>query len=647
MGRTRIEQTSFAGGELSPALYGRVDLPTYGAGAAKLSNVIVLPQGGVRRRPGLAYVDTTTGNQPARLVPFSFNDEQSYLLVFTPGQMAVYADDMKVATLAGEALADLSADVIAAMDWTQSSDVLILVHPDMAPLEISRIDESTWQGKTITLKNIPTYAYGDITQANPAANLTPSAVTGSITLTASAGVFTADHVGQLVDMAGGQVFIKAFISTTKVQGDVRIELADTGAAISGNWTLETGYEPVISPARGWPRTVTFFQGRLVFAGLKNRPQTMLMSRVGDFYNLDPGTAGDADGVDITIDDDRVNAIGHVFPGRSLQLFTSGGEFTVTTSDGVGQVLTPQNVVIERASFHGSNRVRPVSVDGATLFVEGSGTVIRQFVYDQTEQAFSSEDITLMSAHLLTGIVSMGLRNTTAADGANFLYAVNTDGTVGVLNTLRSQSLQAWSQFTTQGAFEGVAVVERVVYFLVRRTVAGQSVHFIERLDEAYLMDSALKKSSTTPATAWGGFDHLEGLTLAVHGDGYNEPEAVVSAGTITSLDAVRSLEAGLGFLCQVQTLPLEPPYGLGKNKRLISAALLLKGCGPLRVTGGMVSTTPSFTHFGQGVLDASAAGFSGWLTVYLGGVGRQVQVAVSQPVPAPFELLSAVFELSF
>ncbi len=72
MGRTVINQTSFASGEISPSLYGRVDRDIYFNGAAKLRNVYVAPLGGVIRRPGTKYIENTTTNQKCRLLPFQY-----------------------------------------------------------------------------------------------------------------------------------------------------------------------------------------------------------------------------------------------------------------------------------------------------------------------------------------------------------------------------------------------------------------------------------------------------------------------------------------------------------------------------------------------------------------------------------------------
>ena len=127
MSVVRIAKTSFASGEIGPAMLGRVDLRAFENGARTLRNVIVQPSGGVTRRPGLAHVAVLPG--PARLVAFEFNTEQAYLLALLDGELRAYRDGVQVASLA----TPWTAAQIGQVAWTQSADTLLVVHPDVPP----------------------------------------------------------------------------------------------------------------------------------------------------------------------------------------------------------------------------------------------------------------------------------------------------------------------------------------------------------------------------------------------------------------------------------------------------------------------------------------------------------------------------------
>ena len=91
---TNVIQTSFAGGELSPTLFARVDLNKYHVGAARLLNFFVDYRGGASNRPGFELVGRVyNSNKAVRLIPFQFSVIQNYILEFGDLYMRVIKDD--------------------------------------------------------------------------------------------------------------------------------------------------------------------------------------------------------------------------------------------------------------------------------------------------------------------------------------------------------------------------------------------------------------------------------------------------------------------------------------------------------------------------------------------------------------------------
>ena len=85
--------TNFTAGEISPRVYGRVDLAKYQNGARELTNMTVLPQGGARKRGGTLQVSAVKNNDPdAILVPFVFSTTQAYMLEFGVGYIRFFKD---------------------------------------------------------------------------------------------------------------------------------------------------------------------------------------------------------------------------------------------------------------------------------------------------------------------------------------------------------------------------------------------------------------------------------------------------------------------------------------------------------------------------------------------------------------------------
>lgn len=88
---TTISQRSFSGGELAPALYARVDVAKYGTGLRTLRNMFVRKHGGVSNRPGSQFIaEVKDSSRTVRLIPFVFNNEQTYVLEFGHQYMRVH-----------------------------------------------------------------------------------------------------------------------------------------------------------------------------------------------------------------------------------------------------------------------------------------------------------------------------------------------------------------------------------------------------------------------------------------------------------------------------------------------------------------------------------------------------------------------------
>ena len=117
-------QTSFNSGVLDPRLAARTDLKQFYQGAAVAENVVTMPQGGIKRRPGMKYVDDTQSWGEARLASFAFNVEQTYLLVFTNNRISVYKDDVFQANIT----TTYTTAQLFDLQWTQSADTMIIVH---------------------------------------------------------------------------------------------------------------------------------------------------------------------------------------------------------------------------------------------------------------------------------------------------------------------------------------------------------------------------------------------------------------------------------------------------------------------------------------------------------------------------------------
>jgi len=444
----------------------------------------------------------------------------------------------------------------------------------------------------------------------------------------------------------GRVRVTEYVSDTSVKAYVEIPFFDTSALTSGEWELEYGYEDAWSADRGYPRSVTFHEGRLFFGGLKNRPSTLYGSRVADFFNFNPGESLDDAAVEATLDTGTFNAIVDIYSGRHLQIFTTGAEFYVPQT--LDNPITPSNLIVKQQTSFGTRPgVRLQNVDGATLFVQRQGKSLQEFIYSDAVQAYTSAKISLLSSHLLKSPSEMAVRVSTSTDEGDRLLVVNDDdGSIACYTLLRSQNVIAPSEWTTDGEFINIGVDVDDIYTVVKRTVNSADVYYVELFDADTLLDSA----KTGGAAASVTMDHLEGETVKIIRDGIIETDQTVPATPFTvtfSTAATTSHQVGLNFTPEVKTLPFEPnlPSGSikGFKKRILEVNAELFETQSLTIDGKLVP----FRQFGTGVFGGAVPEYTGIKTLpSMLGYTYDGQVTIGQEVPLKMTLLGIDYKVS-
>ncbi len=612
-------KTSFAAGELSPELLGRGDLRAFENGARRLRNVFLQPTGGVTRRPGLRHVAALPG--AARLIPFEFNTEQTYLMVLTDGALRVFQGDAVLATLAGP----WTAAMLPQIGFTQSADTLLLVHPQMPPQRVTRTTAG-WTIAPWAFVREPFFRF-----AAPDITLAPSATTGTVTLAASAPAFLATHADTRFRIADKRLRILSVASPTQATATVEDTLA--GTAPTADWE-----EAAIGPARGWPVTCCFHQERLVIGGTRDLPNRLMLSRTGDLFDFDPGTGLDDEAIAFGLVSDQVNAIRGVFSGRHLQVFTSGAEWMVR-----GDPLTPASIQLDRQTRVGSpvdRLVQPVDVDGATVFVARGGQGVHEFAYAEVGEAYQANDLAILARHIVKAPLSMAYDQR-----LRLLHLVMEDGALGTLTLYRAEQVTAWTRQETAGAFRAVAESEGTVWAVTERDGAFA----LERFEPGLGVDAALTGTASAPQDVWSGLAHLEGREVAVLADGAPRAPLVVADGAITLDPPAVSVQAGLPFAHEVEPLPQDvAASGAATGPlRLVTVTFRLLETAALEVDLGRGAQPVPFRRLDTALLDAPPAPFTGDVT--LRGLGwRRDRLRplwrVAGAAPLPMTLLSVTTE---
>jgi len=592
MPKAAFIQTNFTAGELSPRLEGRVDISKYFNGVLTLKNMIIHPHGGTTRRGGTKHIaNAKTGTKKVRLIPFQFSVTQAYMLEFGENYIRFYRDDQRIggggfgsgfsSGFAGSAsIVEVTTTYLESelfeIQFAQTADILYIVHPNHKPAKLSRTAVDVFSLADEVFLNGP-YQDENLTTTT----ITPSAVTGTITLTASASLFASTDVGRTVriDESGGFGFaeITVFTSATVVTALVKDNFVSTTARTT--WRLGA-----FSDTTGFPSTVAFFEDRLMYAATTLQPQTVWGSQSNIYNDFSPG-ANDSDAVTYTIASDQVNVIRWLSPGKSLTIGTVGGEFLMSASTR-DEAITPANIKIIRQSEYGGAYIMPVRSNGVVLFVQRSTKKIRQFIYQFESDAYIAPDLTLLSEHITDeGIVEMDYQR----EPDSIIWSIRKDGTLLGMTFERDQEVVGWHRHVlggvsdvsgTQAQAESVGVIPSggrdEVWISVKRFINGVEVRQIEVITEGRKSVNALDGDdffvdagelfSGAPTFQISNLDHLEGETVQILADGAVVPDQVVVNGTITLETAASKINAGLGYVSDVETMRIEAGSANGSSQ---------------------------------------------------------------------------------
>jgi hypothetical protein len=630
MPKIRLAQTSCSLGEFSPLLAGRSDLAQYRNGAESLENRRLLSQGGTDTRPGLrhfAAVPETSG----RLVPYIFSLPQRYLLRFGHTFFQPYTMDGTV--LPGVQGAPWTAGQLRDLRIIQSGDTMLIFHPDWPPRRIRRFSATDFALDEMPLEYTPYYRFTD-----PSVTLDPSALTGPVIFTASANIFSPAMVGQTILFRGARALITGYSTPTAVNAEWQDDTTGIELGASIEWA-----EQAWSSTRGWPSTGAFFSGRLAIGGSRDIPNVVWLSKSGAYFNFQTGS-DEGDGLAEVVAGEQSGRIVHLFAAARLLVFTDTAVWALVGSS--AGPITPTNVAIRSAADIGAAGLQPAQVDGATLFLDATGSTLREVQIDEYLTGFSANPVSLLAEHLIKGPVSMTVLRGNARRPEIYAVLVNSDGELSLFHSLRQEKIAAFVPWRTAGRFKDVCAVGPDLFALVERG----GVWSVERFDEAAEpLDASRIATAGNPTRTFSGFGHLAGQTVGLVSRGHDLGDATVAGnGTITlpaSVPAVDLLEAGHRYRQVIRPMPadldLQDGPARGLKKRLLRVILLTDRSGQLEIAGRKV-----LLQFTGDDVATQAATHTGVIRKRMLGVSLDAQMDIEVEGAQKVTVLSLTREIS-
>lgn len=656
---------SFAGGELTPELLGRIDLAKFQTGLDTCRNFISLPYGPAVNRAGFKYViETKDSTKGSVLIPFIYSTSQAYVLEFgdqymrihteggtvleanqniigatqaNPGVLEITAHGyvvnqwVYVASIVGMTelngryykvntvpdvnhitLKDLAGNVIdttgftaytsggtiarvyeiatpyleadlPSLHYTQSADVLTIVHKTYQQRHLSRLGATNWtltafsfaptQAAPTSPVATATVGSGSTTYKYKVAAIATDGQEESLPTTSASctnNLTTAGNYNTITwTNASGAIRYNIYKDSNGVYGyigqssDGTTGLKDDNISPDMSKTVPETEDPFVG-AGNYPAAVGYFKGRRWFAGTTNKPQNLWGTRSGTessmVYSI---PVADDNRIAVRLTARQANSIRHIVPLGDMLLFTSGAEWLITSQN--SDAITPTSIDYKTQGYIGASDVQPVVTNRSVLYAQDRGGRVREMLYKWESQGYDTNDISIMAPHLFDEYSIVSMTYTRAPYSA--AWCVRSDGVLLGCTYVPEHQVIGWHRHDTAGTFESVSAIpegsEDALYAIVKRSVDGRDVRYVEVLHprvfatiaDCFFVDSGATYDGAA-ATTIKGLWHLEGENVVVLADGAVVKDKTVSNGQITLDQAASKVHVGLPYVGDLKTLPL-------------------------------------------------------------------------------------------
>jgi hypothetical protein len=277
-----------------------------------------------------------------------------------------------------------------------------------------------------------------------------------------------------------------------------------GLCVSTYWAFGS-----LSKVQGYAATVVYYNDRLVLGGTQKQPQTLFTSKTANYLDFGTSTPQVADDdITVTLNARQQNPIVDLVAQADLLVGTSSAITRISHSASSG-AITPSDVSALPQNFFGQQPVPSVQTGDTTIFVQWGGRKIRDLIYTFQTDKYQGTELTVFARQMFPYGTTC-TRMAFAPEPYGLLFCVRSDGVLCVCAYLTEQQIIAWSRYTTQGFFEDVCVLPEnntfSVYVIVRRTINGSTVRYIERFKpreyltpyDAFFVDSGLTYDGRNP-----------------------------------------------------------------------------------------------------------------------------------------------------
>lgn len=490
---------------------------------------------------GLAFYAENTTLSAARLTRYHFRASDVHQMVISDRNVDVFEDGIYKASVSLPA----PEAIVPELKFEFGYDTVLCFHQDMPPQKITRLGAAgEWSCEPIQFENIPlvdygatytnginevqeiqfySFAAGDQFQIivegkTTAAIEVPSPTTGLADLISDALEALPNVEPGLTVTGTFPVYEVEFTGTGNANRDwlemSGINLTDNPGKLVRIRTITEGKqagEDVISDVRGWPAVGRLVQRRLVLAGLKSKPNSVLASVTGSPFDFNTELEVATAAFLYDIGENEANVIRDIFLAKTL-IFFGSSQHAWLKNNVLSAEAVPEFGFSDAPGIDA--KIRPVSTDNAIFYMQDGGTTLRMLAYTEIEQNYVGDNASVLSAFLIKNPLDMSRRRSTDTIDADLLTMANADGSATVLTIMRTQEVSGFAPWATDGKFRSVQVDQNNdLWFLIERIANGTASLRLEKSEPLKVLDEAETRSVAVATDTFTGLDRFEGREI--------------------------------------------------------------------------------------------------------------------------------------
>jgi len=674
-------KASFVRGELTPLAHARNDVQMFAHGAAELQNFLVMREGGVTRRSGTRYRGQTKfADKFTRLVGFSFDENQSYIFEMGDHYTRFWANGGQIVSSGSpvEIVSPYAEADLPSLQWVSSGNVTYFAFKSMTvkPKKLVRTSHTSWSYSDVEFRDGPYLPINDQeNKLNVSVLSTPISIGDAATfvfantknINSGAG-FVSTDVGRQIRVELSGVWLWATITAVTDDHTVDVEWQSTipvGTIVSDP-TTKTWRLGAFCDTTGYPGSVAIFQGRLFWASLPTDPNLTAYSRSNlptTFSPSDPdGTVAEDHGGCFTLLSGET--VLWMQEATRLQIGTPSNIRSLGASD-TAQSFGPRSISQRVEVSDGVNSARPAVIGPSTVHASRFGTHINDLFYDFQANSLIAPELSTTSDHMLkTGVVELTFQKLPH----RILWAVLGNGKLVATTIDRYEKVAGFSRHEIGGTVKSAQSIPGVsgfdTYLVVRRTINGSNVQYIETIDprfdadlvsqaDAFFVDCGATYSGA-PTNTISGLTWLANCEVDILADGAVMPRATVTADghlTIPRGKLASKVQVGLPIDAHGKTLPLPNAVvdgtGMGRRVRVVSVIANVYQTGSLQFRSDTGVVDELHYRHGNEPMGQPPALRTGFKEIFSDGSWQshgQVEFVCSQPLPATIRALTIQME---